>query len=83
MTATVPEAQPDGIDMLSQRVDVLALEMRAGFAEMRAGFAETRMGFVELETKLGGRIAAVDAKVETVIDALADFRREYQEHTHE
>ena len=61
------------------RLDVLALEVRALAAEMRAGFAETRIGLTRVET----RVDAVDAKVETVIDAVADFRRESQQHTHE
>jgi hypothetical protein len=77
MTAAESTAAP------LDRIDVLTLEMRALGAEMRTGFAETRLSFVELETKLGARIDAVGTLVETVIDSLADFRREYQEHTHE
>ena len=72
------------------RLDVLALEMRAGFAETRVAIAELRHeminGFAAVNGRIdgvNGRIDGVDAKVETVIDALADFRQEYHQHTHE
>jgi hypothetical protein len=53
-------------------------EMRAGFAETRAGFAELRVGQAEQRTAMD----AVNRKLDLVIDAIADFRAEYQTHTH-
>ncbi len=39
--------------------------------EMRALAAEQRAGFAELRVTLA-----------TIVDAIADFRREYEQHTH-
>lgn len=48
----------------------------------RAGFAEARLALTHTERRLSERVTTVDRKVETVIDALADFRREYDQHGH-
>lgn len=56
----------------------LTLELQVSSAETRAGLAEVRANVAELRTS----VDRVDRKVELVIDALADFRREYGEHTH-
>ncbi|MDP9383492.1 MAG: hypothetical protein M3Q29_25775 [Chloroflexota bacterium] len=53
---------------LRQEVQLLRAEQRAGQAEIRTAVAEFRL--------------AVTGTLGTVIDSLADLRREYQGHTH-
>jgi hypothetical protein len=57
-------------DFLSQRIDDLRDEMRAGFAdlrgEMRAGFGETRATFADVRSE----IRAVNARVDQLFYAL-------------
>ncbi len=71
----VPAAEEEPMD----RLDALALEMRAGFAGMRtelhAGLAEVRADLADLRLQQSERHA-------TLIDAIADLRNEYRGHTH-
>lgn len=63
------------IGMLSSEVKDLRSEVKVGFLEARANLAEFRLtttqNFVEVHSRL-----------DTLFGALADFRAEYNEHTH-
>ncbi len=59
--------------MSELRVDMS--EIRAGLAEVRSDVAEVRAGVVELR-------ADMTTRLDTLFAALAEFRAEYQEHTH-
>lgn len=58
------------------RLDVLSLEMRAGFAELRAGLADVRADLSDFRTQQSDRHA-------TLVDAISDLRNEYRGHTHD
>ncbi|HVM26862.1 MAG TPA: hypothetical protein VM433_04225 [Mycobacteriales bacterium] len=75
---TVTDAEEEPMD----RLDVLTLEMRAGFAELRAGSAELRGSIAEVRAELAEFRAQQGARHATVIDAIADLRNEYRGHTH-
>lgn len=83
MTAAAAEEQP--VD----RMDALALEMRAGFAEVRAGFAEMRASqaeirasFAEVRAELAEFRSWTNERFATLIDAVADLRNDLHGHTH-
>ena len=60
---------------LKQKMRVLGLEQRTGFAELKGSIADLRITNAE-------RHDALKSRLDTLIDSLADFRREYAEHTH-
>lgn len=65
--------QPDSVTR--QELATLILELGADRAEMRLDIAGLRQ-------EMRGGFAAVETRLDKLTDALADFRREYQQHTH-
>ena len=59
------------LDRLDARAEVAQLETRASLADHRASLAELRTEVAELRQRLN-----------LMFDFLADFRREYHDHTH-
>ncbi len=76
---SVSSAEEEPMD----RLDVLSLEMRAGFAEIRAGLAEQRSGLAELRGEFVEFRVQQGERHATLNDAIADLRNEYRGHTHD
>jgi uncharacterized protein YjbK len=71
------------------RTGTLRQEMRLGFAETNARIAEsnartaeTHARIAEGSAKTAQAILDINTRLSTIIDAIADLRREYSEHTH-
>jgi hypothetical protein len=65
------------------RVDVLALEVRAGFARVEAGMAELRATLAGSRTEWAeSRLQQADRHA-TLMDAIVDLRNEHRGHTHD
>ena len=75
-----------GEEEAMDKLDVLALEMRAGFAEVRLALAEvrseTRSGLAEVRAELAEQRTQQAERQGTLLDAIADLRNEYRNHTH-
>lgn len=52
-------------------LDVVRLEIRAGFAETRTAIAEVRAA-----------VAEQSSRITALFDAIADLRRDFNEHSH-
>ncbi len=67
---------------MEDTLHVMTLEMRAGFAESRAGMAESRAGMADLRSEMADLRSDLTSRLDTLFAALAEFRAEYQAHTH-
>jgi hypothetical protein len=57
-------------------------ETRIALLEIKGSLAELRLNVTERFTTVNDRFADVNTKLDTIIDVLTEFRREYTEHTH-
>ena len=55
---------------------------RIALLEIKGSLAELRLNVTERFTAVNDRFADVNTKLDTIIDVLTEFRREYTEHTH-
>lgn len=74
--------EPKLSDLLDE-LRLLRLEQRAAAAEQRSTAAELRAGIAEARAAQIETATALRTRLDTVIDALADLRREYAQHTHD
>lgn len=63
---------------VADTLQVMTLETRAGFAEVKSLLAESRARDAELRSD----IVDIKTRLDTLFVALAEFRSEYQAHTH-
>lgn len=57
-------------------------ETRIALLEIKGSLAGLRLNVSERFTTVNDRFAQVNTKLDTIIDALTELRREYTEHTH-
>ena len=57
-------------------------ETRIALLEIKGSLAELRLNVTERFTTVNDRFAEVNTKLDTIIDVLTEFRREYTDHTH-
>ena len=58
-------------------------ETRVTLLELRASQAETRVSLAEFRAEVNRRLDDQSRKLDLIIDELAAFRAEYNQHTHE
>ena len=58
-------------------------ETRVALLELRASQAETRVSLSEFRNEVNRRLDDQSRKLDIIIDELAAFRAEYNQHTHE
>jgi hypothetical protein len=75
---SAPVPQPESMSEVARELQLLRLEMRVGLTEVKAGVAEAKAGVAEARND----VQDVRRLTGTVIDELAAFRREYNEHYH-
>jgi|GEM_PF-939665 hypothetical protein len=65
-----------------QNLLIMDEETRIALLEIKGSLAELRLNVTERFTTVDDRFADVNTKLDTIIDVLTEFRREYTEHTH-
>lgn len=66
-----------------RKIDLVLTEVRETRTEMLTEIRELRTETRSELRAMSGRIDALNGRVDTVIDALADLRRDFDTHTHE
>ncbi|MBW3640162.1 MAG: hypothetical protein KY451_09980 [Actinobacteria bacterium] len=67
---------------VADTLQVMTLEIRAGFAEVKSLIAESRGSTIDLRAGMSELRADMTTRLDTLFAALAEFRAEYQERTH-
>ena len=81
-------AEPTLTDVLAALTDIRAeiktqgLETRSSIADLRGNLGDVRASLAEFRLNTVGRFEAVEARLSTLIDMLAEFRAEYNSHSH-
>jgi hypothetical protein len=75
------QPEPTLADVLRE-LQVLRREQRTAAAETRGSVAELRANLSELRLGLTERFDSVALQLTAIVNAIADFRQEYEQHTH-
>jgi len=75
------------MDALRQEIRTYALEQRAAIAEIKTQAAELRLEIKSEIARLGNDMSVMRLEMHqqfgALMDAIADLRRDFDEHTHE